>query len=283
MKRAALIALITTFGFTLTGCIAGGALGFIAPGFYRRMFGAGGDDAFQAVEIGMGSGAMLGFLAGAAVIAVRMAASVLPGLARQRLFGRGSSQLTFGGLLFAVAILALGFASLKHPSRAVAQLWFSLTALALASATLIALSRPIERRGFAAGFGVLGWSYLLLSVFPESRAQLPTSDLLPALEKHISGSWRMGVQILSLETGPFPARQRGTYWEPVLTSLSGIPGTLQIDEVQPEFRRIGHSLFALLLGVVGGVIGDFRLARHRIGTERGDRLSVTGRLDLKSR
>jgi hypothetical protein len=277
MKRAAILALITTVGFTLTGSMAGGALGFIAPGFYRRMFGAGGDDAFDAVEVGLGSGAILGFLAGAAVIAVWMVASVLPGLSRQRVFGRESSQLTFGGLLFAVAILALGFASLKHPSRAVAQLWFSLTALALASATLSALTRPIERRGFVAGFAVLGWSYLLVSVFPESRAQLPTSDLLAALEKHISGSWRMGVQTLSLETGPFPARQRGAYWEPVITSLSGIPGTLQIDEVQPEFRRIGHSLFALLLGVVGGVIGDLRLARHRSDTEVAPSLATGGR------
>src|SRR5262249_25503814 len=127
--------------------------------------------------------------------------------------------------------------------------------------------RPIGRRGFAAGFAVLGWSYFILSLSPESRAQLPTSHLLAALEKQISGSWRMGVQVLSLEMGPFPARQRGTYWEPVVTSLGEIPGTLQIDEVQPGFRRIGHSLFALILGVVGGVLGHLRRTRGCSGPD----------------
>ena len=125
--------------------------------------------------------------------------------------------------------------------------------------------QPTDRRGFAAGFAVFGWTYLILSLCPESRAQLPTSDLLAALEKQVSGSWRMGVQVLSLEMGPFPARQRGSNWEPVVTSLGGIPGTLQIDEVQPEVRRIGHSLFALLLGVVGGVLGDLLVSRSRGG------------------
>jgi hypothetical protein len=47
-----------------------------------------------------------------------------------------------------------------------------------------------------------------------------------------------------------------SYWEPVVTSKGGIPGVVEIDELHPEFRRIGHSLFALLLGIVGGVIGD---------------------------
>src|SRR3954464_15110184 len=96
MKRAILLALITTVGLTLAGCMAGGVLAFIAPGFYRRIFVAAGDDAFDALEVGVGSGAILGFLAGAAVIAVRMVASILTDLSRQRLFGRGSSQLTFG-------------------------------------------------------------------------------------------------------------------------------------------------------------------------------------------
>jgi hypothetical protein len=263
MRRAIVLALATVLGLTLAGGISGSALGFFAPGFYRNVFRRAGDDAFDPVEIGLGSGVVMGFLVGAVVVAVWMVAGALPGLSPQRLFARRPSQLTFSGLLVAVAALALGFASLKNPSRAGAQLWFCLTALALAWATLFAMSRPIRRRGFAAGFAVLGWSYLILSLSPESRAQLPTSDLLAALEKQISGSWRMGVQVLTLETGPFPARQRGTYWEPVVTSLGGIPGTLQIDEVQPEFRRIGHSLIAFVLGVVGGVLGDLRLTRRR--------------------
>ena len=103
----------------------------------------------------------------------------------------------------------------------------------------------------------------MLSIFPESRSQLPTCRLLAVLEKQVSGSWGMGSQFLSLEMGPFPARKRGAYWEPVVSSRGGIPGTLEIDEVQPEFRRVGHSLLTLLLAVIGGVIGDASLVRRR--------------------
>lgn len=85
--------------------------------------------------------------------------------------------------------------------------------------------RPVEERGSATGFAVLGWSYLILSIFPESRAQLPTSDLLAALEKRVSGDWRMGVQVLSLEMGPFPARHSGAWWEPVVTFKGGFLGS----------------------------------------------------------
>ncbi len=77
---------------------------------------------------------------------------------------------------------------------------FSLSALALASAAVLAIGRPGGRRGFVAGFAVIGGSYLLLSLFPESGAQLPTSDLLVALEKQVFGSWTMGAQILSLSS-----------------------------------------------------------------------------------
>ncbi len=265
MSRPPLRTLMTVVGFTLAGCVVGGTLGFIAPGFLRVVFKVDGSAPFDPREIGVGSGVILGFLSGTVVLAIGTVASALSGLSQMRLLGRRAFQPTFAGLMLAVALVAMASASLKNPTRVGAQLWFVFATLSLASASLLALSRPAEERGSATGFAVLGWSYLILSIFPESRAQLPTSDLLAALEKRVSDDWRMGVQVLSLEMGPLPARHGGAWWEPVVTFKGGIPGKLEIDDVQPEFRRIGHSLFALLLGIAGGVIGDLHLTSRRIG------------------
>jgi hypothetical protein len=72
----------------------------------------------------------------------------------------------------------------------------------------------------------------------------------------------MNVQFLEIDMQAFPARQRGLYWEPVATSRGGIPARLEIDEAQPEFRRIGHSLLTLLMAVIGGAAGDTYLSRR---------------------
>jgi hypothetical protein len=74
----------------------------------------------------------------------------------------------------------------------------------------------------------------------------------------------MGVQFLEIDMQAFPVRQRGLYWEPVATSRGGIPARLEIDEVQPEFRRIGHSLLTLLLAALGGAASDTYLSRRRL-------------------
>jgi hypothetical protein len=262
-RRIALISFATAVGLALAGCVIGGGVGLVAPGAVRSTFGVADGSPFNPARVGLGVGAVVGFLAGTAIAAVGIVVATGPGLLRWRPFSRGSLQPTLSGLVLAIALVAIGLASLMNPSQTAAEVWFGLTALALAWATLCAAIGLRRSRGFAAGFAIFGWSYLLLSLYPESRAQLPTTRLLAILEQRISGSWRMGVELLSLETGPFPARRRGAYWEPVVTSRGGIPGSLEIDVISPEFRRIGHSLATLLFAIAGGVAGEARLARRR--------------------
>ena len=260
LRRMLLIGLATAMGYALAGCLLGVGVGLVAPDLYRSLFRVADGSPFDPVMVGLGVGCVAGFLAGTAIGLVGLVLAVVPDLMAWRPFARGASRPSLGGLVLVIVLVALGFASLRDPSKAVSEAWFVLTALALASATLVASRSLPGDRGFAAGFAVFGWSYFLLSLMPESRAQLPTGRLLAVLEKQISGSWKMGVQHLSLEMGPFPARVRGGYWEPVVTSptRAGLPGTLVIDEVQPEFRRIGHALFTLLAGVVGGLFCEIR-------------------------
>ena len=76
----------------------------------------------------------------------------------------------------------------------------------------------------------------------------------------------LSLSLLSLKVGPFPARQRRIYWEPVVTCRGGIPGVLEIDELHLDFRRIGYSLFTLLRVMVGGVMGDLSSLSHAAGS-----------------
>jgi hypothetical protein len=267
MRRTIWLSLAAALGLSCAGGIVGTLTGLIAPGFFRRVFELGSAEPINAVEIGLGAGTLVGFLTAVVVVAIVLAAGMVISLFRQRMFVGSSLKPTVGGLIVVVAVAALGSASLKNPSRAAVELWFSVTALSLAVATLVAFCQTASRREFAAGFAIFGWSYMLLSLHSESRAQLPTSQLLPLLEEHISGSWQSSVHVLSLEMGPFPARQRGAAWEPIVTSRGGIPGTLNIDDAQPEFRRIGHCLFALVAAITGGILGDFLRSRRSRGLD----------------
>jgi hypothetical protein len=260
-RRVLLTGLATALGFALAGCLLGVGVGLVAPDLYRSLFGVYQGSPFDPVSVGLGIGCVAGFAAGTVVAVAGLVMTWLPGLTQWRPFARGALQPSLGGLVLMVLIASLGLVSLKDPSRAWVEVWFGATALALASATLAAFRARPGRHGFATGFAVFGWTYFLLSLFPESRAQLPTSRLLAILEKHVSGGWKVGVQSLTLEMGPFPAHIRGASWEPVVTSRGGIPGFLSIDEVQPEFRQIGHALFTLTIAIVGGVLSDIHRGR----------------------
>lgn len=261
-RRVMLISMGTALGCALAGCIVGGGLGLLAPDVFRSYFQIPPGSTPHPELVGLGAGVLAGFAAGTAVVAVGLVTALAPGLRTWRPFVRGVLRPSLAGLVLIVALMSLGFASLRMPSRAGAEGWFTLTALSLASATLVAFGQSPGRRAFAAGFAVFGWSYMMLSLFPESRAQLPTTRLLAHLERRISGEWRMGVQFLQIDMQAFPARQRSFYWEPVATSRGGIPTRLEIDEIQPEFRQIGHSLLTMFLAVLGGAVGETYLNRR---------------------
>ncbi|MGC8642615.1 MAG: hypothetical protein ACP5XB_22385 [Isosphaeraceae bacterium] len=262
-RRTILVSFATAAGLALAGCLIGGGLGRVAPGVFRSMFGVAAGEPFDSATVGLGVGSIVGFLAGTIVVVMGVALSVAPGLRRWRPFPPGSRQMTLGGLAVVIAVVAGGLACLREPSPITAELLFGLTALALAWATLRVVGSPRRSRGFAAGFAVFGWTYLLLSLFPESRAQLPTSRLLPIIEERVSGTWRRGVEYLSLEMKPFPASKPFGTWEPLVRTRAGFPGSLEIDTVEPEFRRIGHSLATLLVATAGGIAGNAGLTRRR--------------------
>ena len=92
---------------------------------------------------------------------------------------------------------------------------------------------------------------------------MPTARGVALLERRISDEWRPGVEYLEIDIQAFPAHRGDLSWKPVMANRGGIPSHLKIDTVQPEFRRIAHSILTLLLATLDGALADSRLVRRR--------------------
>ena len=257
-RRTTLIGVGAGFGCAAAGCLAGAAVGHFAPDLLRSRLQAGADPGFSPRTVGLGLGVVGGFVAGAIVVALGLLVALAPDLRSWRPFARGPLRPSLSGLALIVAVAGLGFAGLKAPSYPWAVFWFALVALAVAAAALVALGQPPARRGFAAGFAAFGGTYLALSLLPESRLLLPTTALLSWLVPPFA--W----QTVPVNNGPsstaFILNDGG--------GGAGSPNLLSttldsIDAAYAEFLWIGHMLAALVLGGVGGVVGDLLLARRR--------------------
>ena len=147
------------------------------------------------------------------------------------------------GLVLAVS---LGLAALRQADA----LWDSLTLAAtfgtLLVAVLLAIHRRGERRAFWIGFALFGWAYLAMTMIPSVEPRLPTSRVLGYLDSFAPGR----MTSFSLEN-----RGRFTYPQIKITDGTSAVGLVRAWGGNSEnFVRIGHSLFALILAGIGGVI-----------------------------
>jgi hypothetical protein len=183
-----------------------------------------------------------------------------------------------------VLVAGVGLAALRNAS----DLWAGMMLLvALASvgvAVLGAVLMDDRERAWWLGFAVFGGGYLVAALSPV-RSELATTHLLEYVTARVGGSQvatfevsRMdgSTQLFRLVTqdGGVIARKlpdsvvSSTPTSDLLTSmvpanrwLSALPGAASHD----PFLRVGHSLFALLAGLVGGMIGTwFHSRRGRV-------------------
>ncbi len=178
-------------------------------------------------------------------------------------------------LLVVVLLVAVGFAALRESS----DLWesglFTLTLGVLLTSILLAIHRSGKRRAFWMGFALFGWIYLGLTLMPSTESRLITTKAFGYLDSKVPRRsskvftyllsdirWSApstktpnlaftpdGNQIASASHGPV------WVWDTATGKLlGGWSGTTE------NFVRIGHSLFALLMGWVGGQLSR-RLCR----------------------
>ena len=182
------------------------------------------------------------------------------------------------GLLVFVVFLAVGLAALREASEAWDGGVLGLTLLVLLASVLLAVHRTGTARAYWLGFALFGWAYFALLEVPAIAARLPTTWALTYLDSLAPGrsiamtGWLPNttgaaagppgtVAVFSTSTGNV-AMQSGANGNIRLWNLgtgAALGGSTE------HFIRIGHSLLALILGLVGAVASRSLHLRERRG------------------
>jgi hypothetical protein len=101
-----------------------------------------------------------------------------------------------------------------------------------------------RERAWWLGFAVLGGGYLVAALSP-LQPQLGTTHLLGYVQSHVSALFAqnpVSTSTILVETHGPPG--------PLYVKETVLPGAANSD----QFQRIGHCLFALLAGLLGGTV-----------------------------
>ena len=174
-------------------------------------------------------------------------------------------RFSIGALMGLVLLVAVGFAALRSSTPIWASSIFTATFLCLT----VGLLGAFARRGAWLGFAVFGWAYFLGVFWLWPGVNGVTAP--PFVSKHLIdslGPGTAGTSTMTIDPGP-PGEsayesppmyvQKNAYNVGVLVPF---PGRL-VNLLQ--YRRIGHSLTAILLGVVGAFLGRFIASREGSG------------------
>jgi hypothetical protein len=176
-------------------------------------------------------------------------------------------RFNVASLLGVILVIGVSFAALREST----ELWesgvFTLTLAALLISSLLAVHRAGKRPAFWLGFAVFGWFYLALTVVPSIESKLITTQACGYLDSKVP---RRAPKVFAYLLSDIPSRAPSTK-APNL-ALTGV-GTQFVTSNQGQLRlwdtttgkllggwsgttenfvRIGHSLFALLAGWLGG-------------------------------
>jgi hypothetical protein len=200
-------------------------------------------------------------------------------------------RFTIATLLVVVVVFAVGIAALRESNEIWDSGLFSLTFGVLLISILLGVHRTESRRAFWLGFAIFGCGYLALSLAPSIESRLITTKALAFLDSKVPGrslgrSIRLALDVFGEpanhkkiliastdEDNPHNATSQGVLalWDATTAKLLvGWAGTTE------NFVRIGHSLFALLAGWLGGL-----LSRRLWQASRPPELETTGFLDSK--
>ncbi len=191
-------------------------------------------------------------------------------------------RFSIASLLLVVLFAAIGYAALRESS----DLWesgvFTLTLAALLTSILLAVHRRDSKRAFWLGFALFDWIYLGLSLVPSIESRMITTKALAYLDSIVPGR-SSGVFMIALAgTGSGSPSNQAQSFAFTATgnqlAISG-PGQLRLwntgtgrllgnwSGTTENFIRIGHSLFALLAGRLGGQLSRRLLQASRSARE----------------
>ncbi len=148
-------------------------------------------------------------------------------------------RFTIGGLMAVVLVLALGFAALKSPNPIWAGVFWALTHGALGLAILAIFLRKGVERVWWLGFAVFEGGYL-----------------------RVASSWMWGML-----SGSLPTLRLSLWLRLKLGAVSQLSPNKLLPEDMVMFAQIAQCLWALLAGILGGVLARALLASAAVGPE----------------
>ena len=172
-------------------------------------------------------------------------------------------RASIAGLMGATGLAAAGLAALRNPTDAWVGVVIGLAIFAPAAGIVVGACREAPRHGrFWAGCALACWSYLALA---STRGPgLPTTALLDALRPWTEPQF--GILKCPDDDTVVPGPGALSYvvsgHHPWTTAPWGPPPG------QERFRRVGHGLIALLVGVLGGLVAGRLGASRRNSAHR---------------
>jgi hypothetical protein len=151
-------------------------------------------------------------------------------------------QFSLTSLFGLTVLVALACTALLNATPLWSSTWFSLTIFVLLLGTLAAIFRQGSRRPFWIGFGLFGWVYLLLAFEPWADQYVA-----PVLLSTHGIAW--------LEASVGSEKGQGVISNVIVTGNSN--SMIRLWKFSNSFLQIGHSVFALLFGLFGGMVAGW--------------------------
>ncbi len=182
--------------------------------------------------------------------------------------------LSIAGMMAVVSLVAVGLAALRSPTILWASLTFTLLVALLATATLGAIAGRGRSRATWAGVAAFGWAYFATTFGPVPNGNgvtcppFPTQVLIEYLRSRgeaADKAFGAGVPLWGLirrDTSPpaeailnAPTKAEWFYRGPILGKGPPLLPPLLPYVDWLNLRRVGHSLGAIVFGLLGGVLG----------------------------
>ncbi len=173
-------------------------------------------------------------------------------------------RFSVAGLMAAILVLAIGMAALRNPTPLWASTIFTAAVTLFAASVIGAMVHHGVPRFSWAGMALFGWIYLIISFGPWPGNSIVPPPLLPScLLDHF--------QEYMISDGKTPYRTHEIYFDyyKMMSGFrrrSGIPGSAPPggykDVDITVYKQTGHSLGAMLFGIIGAFAGRFFAARR---------------------
>lgn len=185
-------------------------------------------------------------------------------------------RFNIASLLLVVLVVAVGVAALRDSNEIWDNVLFTLTVGVLLISVLLTIHCTGKRRAFWMGFAVFGAVYLGLSLVPSIESRLVTTKALGYLDSKVfrpvtggaayprtdsSNDGELDLYVVNNWQSKALDPSKGSGMFQAVTTITALGASAARSM---NFMRIGHSLFALFIGFLGGQLSHLCYDRaHR--------------------